>query len=90
MPIYEYYCESCDSTNEYLVFPWSKEESLSCKTCSYQDIKKLVSRFSFKASPLDNLDWLPSKETLSDVDNSNSESMANHLGRIRKDKNGKR
>ena len=87
MPIYEYYCEACGNTNEHLVFPWSKEESLNCKTCSHKDIRKLVSRFSFK-SPVDNLNWLPSKETLSDVDRSDASSMNNHISRIKQDRNG--
>ncbi len=87
MPIYEYYCESCGETNEHLVFPWSQEDSMKCKSCSDQNIRKLVSRFSFK-SPSDNLNWLPSKETLSDVDHSDAGSMANHLNRIRQAKNG--
>ena len=86
MPIYEYYCEGCGKTNEYLIFPWSKEESLTCKSCSHTDIRKLVSRFSFK-SHVDNINWLPSKETLSDVDNSNPASVNNHINRIRQGKN---
>ena len=88
MPIYEYYCDNCDNVNEYLVFPWSKEEQLHCKKCDQTNIRKLISVFSIKASPIDNLNWLPSKETLSDVDQSDQSSVSKHMNRIKQARQG--
>jgi putative FmdB family regulatory protein len=48
MPIYEYRCDSCGETNEYLVF--GKDEELHCKSCDSQDLKKLLSAHNTGAS----------------------------------------
>ena len=41
MPIYEYRCETCGATNEFLVF--GKEDGLKCKKCNGETLVKLMS-----------------------------------------------
>ncbi|MBA4416422.1 MAG: FmdB family transcriptional regulator [Syntrophus sp. (in: bacteria)] len=41
MPIYEYRCETCGETNEFLVF--GTEDGLKCKKCNGEALTKLMS-----------------------------------------------
>jgi putative FmdB family regulatory protein len=47
MPIYEYYCESCDDQFEILVFRSS--DPVGCPTCSTEKVKRVLSVFGFKS-----------------------------------------
>jgi hypothetical protein len=48
----------------------------------------LISKFSFKASWGDSLNWAPSRETTSDVDESSGASVDKYMGRIKKEMGG--
>ena len=41
MPIFEYRCESCGQTNEFLIL--GKQEQLHCLHCGSADLTKLMS-----------------------------------------------
>ena len=41
MPIFEYRCQNCGQTNEFLVL--GKQESLHCRQCGSEDLRKLMS-----------------------------------------------
>ena len=43
MPIYEFKCNSCGKNYESLVLIASALDSLTCKHCHSQDIKKIIS-----------------------------------------------
>ena len=47
MPIYEYYCESCDREFETLVFRSS--DPVACPTCSTENVQRVLSVFGFKS-----------------------------------------
>ena len=47
MPIYEYYCKSCDKEFETLVFRSS--DPVVCPTCSAEDVQRVLSVFGFKS-----------------------------------------
>jgi putative FmdB family regulatory protein len=46
MPIYEYQCESCDSTFEKLIFK-GDDEGIDCPACGGKKVKRLLSAASF-------------------------------------------
>ena len=46
MPIYEYQCESCNSTFEKLVFK-GDDETIECPDCGAKQAKRLLSAASF-------------------------------------------
>ena len=47
MPIYEYYCESCDDQFEILVFRSS--DPVGCPNCNTENVKRVLSVFGFKS-----------------------------------------
>ncbi|MEC9287303.1 MAG: hypothetical protein VX632_02855, partial [Chloroflexota bacterium] len=47
-----------------------------------------ISKFSFRGSWGDSLNWTPSQETMRDVNESDSASIDNYMGRIKKEMGG--
>ena len=43
MPIYEYHCNNCGATSEFLVGVGSKEQTLRCKQCGSPPLEKMIS-----------------------------------------------
>jgi putative FmdB family regulatory protein len=43
MPIYEYRCNNCGATSEFLVGIGTKGDSLSCKQCGNSQLEKMIS-----------------------------------------------
>ena len=41
MPIFEYHCENCGKTNEFLII--GKQEKLYCHHCGGEDLTKMMS-----------------------------------------------
>ncbi len=55
MPLFEYECLECHTTFTEIVLPWEKDKTVQCPSCGSQDIKKLISRFSYHQSEQDRL-----------------------------------
>lgn len=51
MPIFEYRCEKCDHTFEKLVFS-GDTETVRCPECGSEQVKKLISAFSFMGASI--------------------------------------
>ena len=51
-------------------------------------MQRLMSKFSFRASWGDSLNWAPSGETMRDLDESSPASIDSYMGRIKKEMGG--
>ncbi len=71
-----------------LVYSWSTDRAMECPQCGGNDMERLMSAFSFRASWGDSLNWVPSGETTRDVDESSAASIDQHMGRIKKEMGG--
>ena len=80
MPIYEYRCEDCQRVSSVLVYSWSKETERACSGCNGTNMSRLVSRFSFRRSWGDSLNWAPSGESLRDVNEDDPEAWTGSWG----------
>ncbi len=56
MPLYEYECLACHATFTEIVLPWERNKLIQCPRCHGQEVKKLVSRFSYHQSEQDRLE----------------------------------
>ena len=88
MPIYEYRCEDCQHVNSVLVYSWSKDTDRSCARCSGSNLNRLVSRFSFRRSWGDSLNWVPGGEALTDVNEDDPASLDRFMGRVKQEMGG--
>ena len=88
MPLYEYRCNDCQQLTSVLVRTPSANKQPTCDHCQSAKMEKLISKFSFKASWGDSLNWAPSRETTSDVDDSSGASIDKYMGRIKKEMGG--
>ena len=68
MPLYEYRCEDCRRRSTVLVRSPSSTESPSCQHCGSSKLTRLISKFSFRRSWGDSLDWAPDSGYPSDGD----------------------
>ena len=68
VPLYEYRCDTCNEITSALVYSWSESQEPDCRHCGSSDIHRIVSKFSFRPSWGDSLNWTPSRETTSDID----------------------
>ncbi|MXY98109.1 MAG: zinc ribbon domain-containing protein [Gemmatimonadetes bacterium] len=53
MPVFEYHCSHCDVDFEMLVLNAAASESVSCPTCSEDDVVKKFSTFATAVSAKD-------------------------------------
>ena len=88
MPLYEYRCGDCHEVTSVLVRTTSGGNQPACEHCESVNMEKIFSRFSFRGSWGNSLNWAPSRETMSDIDESNSASVDNYMGRIKKEMGG--
>ena len=88
MPIYEYRCEDCQHLNSVLVYSWSKDTDRACSRCNGSNLQRLVSRFSVRRSWGESLNWAPSGETLTDVNEDDPASLDRFMGRIKQEMGG--
>lgn len=88
MPIYEFRCGDCQAVSSRLVYSWSEDGALDCGQCGGGNLERLVSRFSFRRSWGDSLNWAPSGETLRDVDEDSPASLDRFMGRIKGEMGG--
>jgi putative FmdB family regulatory protein len=88
MPIYEYRCGACQTVSNFLVYSWSADKALQCKQCGGPDMQRLMSGFSFRPSWGDSLNWAPSRETMSDVNEDSAAGIDQYMGRIQQEMGG--
>ncbi|MFQ6028545.1 MAG: FmdB family zinc ribbon protein [Dehalococcoidia bacterium] len=88
MPLFEYRCEDCQQVNTLLVYSWTKETDHACSSCGSGKLNKMVSRFSFRRSWGDSLNWVPSGETLRDVNEDDPAHVDQFMGRIKHEMGG--
>ncbi|MCS5669080.1 MAG: zinc ribbon domain-containing protein [Dehalococcoidia bacterium] len=88
VPLYEYRCGDCQQVTSVLVRITSDSNQPACDHCESVNMVKIFSKFSFRGSWGDSLNWAPSQETMSDVNESNSVSVDNYMGRIKKEMGG--
>ena len=60
----------------------------ACNQCQGVNMEKIISKFSFRGSWGDSLNWAPSQETMRDVNESDPASVDNYMGRIKKEMGG--
>ena len=87
MPLYEYRCEDCRHLSTVLVRSWSATAP-ACRRCGGAKLTRLVSRFAFHRSWGESLNWTPSGETLSDMNEDDPESVDRFMGRLRGEMGG--
>ena len=88
MPLYEYRCGDCQKVTSALVFSWSKDRELDCEHCGGTSLERIVSKFSVRPSWGDSLNWVPGRETTSDLDENSPASVDAYMGRIKKEMGG--
>ena len=88
MPLHEYKCDDCQRRNTVLVYSWSKEVDRACQHCSSTRLTKLISGFAVRRSWGDSLGWIPSGETLRDVNEDDPRSIDRFMGRIKDEMGG--
>ena len=88
MPVYEYRCADCQRLSSVLSYSWSNTGNPQCRHCGGSNLTKLISRFSFHRSWGDSLDWVPSGETMTDVDEDDPHSLDQYMGRIKEEMGG--
>lgn len=88
MPIYEYRCGDCNAVSSKLVYSWSSGGPVECRECGGADMERLMSAFSFRPSWGDSLNWVPSRETSSDIDENSPASIDRYMGRIEREMGG--
>ena len=88
MPLFEYKCDDCQRVNTLLVYSWTRDSDHACGGCGGDNLSKLVSRFSFRRSWGDSLNWAPSGETMRDVNEDDPGSVDQYMGRIKQEMGG--
>ena len=88
LPLYEYRCKTCKEITSALVYSWSETQQPDCGHCGSADVQRIVSKFSVRPSWGDSLNWTPSRETTSDIDENSPASIDAYMGRIKKEMGG--
>ncbi len=86
--MFDYRCDHCQQVNTVLVYSWSKDSERACSRCGGAKLSKLVSRFSFRRAWGASLNWTPSGETLTDVNEDDPNSIDQFMGRIKQEMGG--
>ena len=88
MPLYEYRCDACQAVSTLLVYSWSSDRQPACRQCCSTEVQRIMSGFSFRQPWGDSLNWVPSRETSSDVDEDSAASIDRYLGRLKSEMGG--
>ena len=88
MPVFDYRCGACRGITPVLTYSWSKPGNPACRHCGGPELTKLISGFSFRRSWGDSLNWTPSGETLSDVNEDDPRDIDRFMGRIKEEMGG--
>ena len=83
MPIYEYRCQHCLRRSSRLVRVIGQTPSPACEHCGSEKMTRLISRFSFRRSWGDSMDWAPGSEGFGAAEPDNPREMAQWLRRMR-------
>ena len=82
MPLYEYRCADCRRRSTVLVRSISSPASPSCQHCGSGKLTRLISKFSFRRSWGDSLNWAPNSGYPGDVDQEDPRQMAQWMRRM--------
>ncbi len=86
MPIYEYRCRECGKASSQFLRSFSQEKAHTCPHCESGNVVRLISRVAVLKPLLGgSMDWLPSYETMSDVDENDPKSVASWMKRMRQE-----
>lgn len=88
MPIFDYRCDDCQGLKTVLVYSWSESTSPGCENCGSTSLTRLFSKFAVRKSWGDSLNWTPSGETLTDVDEDSPASLDRFMGRVKQEMGG--
>lgn len=88
MPVHDYRCQECRGVTSVLSYTWSKKSDPVCRRCGGTSLTKLISGFSFHRSWGDSLNWVPSGETLTDVDEDSGQNLHGFMGRLKQEMGG--
>ena len=85
MPLYEYRCQDCRRRSTVLVRSISGFQEPSCEHCGSSKLTRLISKFSFRRSWGDSLDWAPDSGYPEDADQGDPRQMAQWMRRMQRD-----
>ena len=88
MPIFDYRCDDCQGLKTLLVYSWSEATSPGCENCGGTRLTRLFSKFAVRKSWGDSLNWVPSGETLRDVDEDSPASLDRFMGKVKREMGG--
>ena len=88
MPMFDYRCDDCQGLKTVLVYSWSDSNSPGCENCGGTSLTRLFSRFVARKSWGDSLNWVPSGETLRDVDEDSPASLDRFMGKVKREMGG--
>ena len=74
MPIYEYYCGTCNTIYQFLIRGERKTEDLQCPKCDKKNLERVMSQFSTTSSKSRSDDEMASD--MADIDENDPRSMA--------------
>ena len=88
MPIFDYRCDDCQGLKTVLVYSWSESNTQGCEHCGSTSLTRLFSKFVARKSWGDSLNWVPSGETLRDVDEDSPASLDRFMGKVKREMGG--
>lgn len=74
MPIYEYYCGTCNTIYQFLIRGERKTKDLECPKCKKNEMKRVMSRFSTTSSKSGSEDDMAAD--MANIDENDPKSMA--------------
>jgi len=88
MPLFEFRCSDCGGLTTVLLYSWSSGNPPRCCRCGGDQLTRLISRFTLHKSWGEGLNWTPSGETMSDVDEDDPQNLDQYMGRIKDEMGG--
>ncbi len=88
MPVYDYRCKDCNEVTSVLTYSWKTGSEPACRKCGGGELDRLISGFAFHRSWGGSLNWAPSGETLTDVNEDSPQDLDRFMGRIKQEMGG--
>ncbi len=88
MPVHDYRCQECQEVTSVLSYTWSQKSDPACRRCGNAGLTKLMSGFAFHRSWGESLNWAPSAETLTDVNEDSPQALDSFMGRVKQEMGG--